>query len=129
MKIAICCRKGSFSDYWLAFCKEKEIPYKEVNAYQSDIMEQIEDCDTFMWHFSHLDYRDTVFAKQLLYSIEASGKRVFPNFKTVWHFDDKLGQKYLFESIKVPSVPSYAFFQKKRLYFGLIRLRFLKFLN
>lgn len=113
MKIAICCRKGSFSDYWLAFCKEKEIPYKEVNAYQSDIMEQIEDCDTFMWHFSHLDYRDTVFAKQLLYSIEASGKRVFPNFKTVWHFDDKLGQKYLFESIKVPSVPSYAFFSKK----------------
>lgn len=113
MKIAICCRKGSFSDYWLTYCKENGILYKEVNAYQSDIMEQIEDCDAFMWHFSHLDYRDAIFAKQLLYSIELSGKYVFPNFRTVWHFDDKLGQKYLFESIKVPSVPSYVFFEKQ----------------
>ena len=36
----------------------------------------------------------------------------FPNFKTVWHFDDKLGQKYLFESIKAPLVTSYAFLYK-----------------
>lgn len=48
-----------------------------MDAYQSDIMKQIEDCDAFMWHFSHLDYKDKVFAKQLLYSIEASGKPVF----------------------------------------------------
>ena len=113
MKIAICCRKGSFSDYWLTYCEENGISYKKVDAYQSDIMKQIEDCDAFMWHFSHLDYKDKVFAKQLLYSIEASGKPVFPNFKTVWHFDDKLGQKYLFESIKAPLVTSYAFYTKQ----------------
>lgn len=126
MKIAICCRKGSFSDYWLTYCKEKEIPYKEVDAYQSDIMEQIEDCDAFMWHFSHLDYRDMTFAKQLLYSIEASGKHVFPNFRTVWHFDDKLGQKYLFESIKTPSVPSYVFYTKQEALLWVNKITFPK---
>lgn len=60
MKIAICCRKGSFSDYWLTYCEENGISYKKVDAYQSDIMKQIEDCDAFMWHFSHLDYKDKV---------------------------------------------------------------------
>lgn len=126
MKIAICCRKGSFSDYWLEYCKEKKIPYKEVDVYQSDIMEQIEDCDAFMWHFSHLDYRDAIFAKQLLYSIEASGKRVFPNFKTVWHFDDKLGQKYLFESIKAALVPSYIFYTKQEALLWINKISFPK---
>ena len=112
MKIAIHNRKGSFSEGWLIYCKENNIPYKLVNAYDSDIISQIEDCDAFMWHFSHLDYRDILFAKQLLYSIELSGKKVFPNYKTVWHFDDKVGQKYLFESLNVPLVPSYSFYDK-----------------
>ena len=129
MKIAICCRKGSFSDYWLTYCEENGISYKKVDAYQSDIMKQIEDCDAFMWHFSHLDYKDKVFAKQLLYSIEASGKPVFPNFKTVWHFDDKLGQKYLFESIKAPLVTSYAFYTKQEALLWANKASFLKFLN
>lgn len=112
MKIAICARKGSFSDYWIAYCKENKIPYKIVDAYRNDIMEQLDDCYAFMWHFSHLDYRDALFAKQLLYSLEISGKKVFPDIKTVWHFDDKLGQKYLFESIGAPLVHTYAFYTK-----------------
>ena len=112
MKIAICDRKGSFSDYWIEYCKENDIPFKIVDVYRNDIMEQLNDCDAFMWHFSHLDYRDALFAKQLLYSVEIAGKKVFPNIKTVWHFDDKLGQKYLFESINAPLVPTYAFYTK-----------------
>lgn len=112
MKIAIHHREGSFSEGWLVYCKENNIPYKLVNAYDSDIISQIDDCDAFMWHFSHLDYRDILFAKQLLYSIELSGKKVFPNYKTVWHFDDKVGQKYLFEALNVPLVPSYSFYDK-----------------
>jgi len=112
MKIAICDRKGSFSDYWIEYCKENDIPFKIVDVYRNDIMEQLNDCDAFMWHFSHLDYRDALFAKQLLYSVEIAGKKVFPNIKTVWHFDDKLGQKYLFESINAPLVPTYAFYTR-----------------
>lgn len=112
MKIAIHNRKGSFSEGWISYCKRNNITYKIVNAYDTDILSQIKDCDAFMWHFSHLDYRDILFAKQLLYSIEISGKKVFPNYKTVWHFDDKVGQKYLFEALNIPLVPSYSFYDK-----------------
>lgn len=39
--------------------------------------------------------------------------RVFPNFKSNWHFDDKVGQKYLLEAVNAPLVKSYVFYNKK----------------
>ena len=38
--------------------------------------------------------------------------KVFPDFNTAWHFDDKLGQKYLFESLDIPHVQTYVFFNE-----------------
>lgn len=113
MKIAIHHRSGSFSDRWIEYCKQKEIDFKIVNAYDSNIVEQVNDCDAFMWHHSHGDYRDMLFAKQLVFSLETAGVRCFPNYHTTWHFDDKVGQKYLLEAIGAPLVPSYIFYTKK----------------
>lgn len=113
MKIAIHHSKISFSENWISYCEENNIPYKVVDCYDSDIIQQLSDCDALMWHHYHLSGKDTLFAKQLLYSIEMSGKVVFPDFRTDWHFDDKLGQKYLLESINAPLVPSYAFYSKE----------------
>lgn len=113
MKIAIHHREGSFSDRWIAYCQQDGIDYKIVNCYDSNIIEQLKDCDALMWHHSNYDYRDALFAKQLIYSVEAIGVRVFPNFNTTWHFDDKVGQKYLLESIDAPMVPSYVFYTKE----------------
>jgi glutathione synthase/RimK-type ligase-like ATP-grasp enzyme len=112
MKIAIHHTPGTFSDRWIAYCEKKGIDYKLVNCYSTDIIKQISDCDALMWHFSHENYKDALFAKQLLYSIELTGKKTFPNYKTCWHFDDKVGQKYLFEAIGARLVPSYVFYSK-----------------
>ncbi len=113
MRIAIHSHPGSFSDRWIEYCNYKGIDYKIVNAYDSNIVEQLKDCDGFMWHHSHSDYRDVLFAKQLIYSLETKGIRCFPDYHTTWHFDDKVGQKYLLESIMAPLVPSYVFYTKK----------------
>lgn len=113
MKIAIHHRPGSFSDRWIEYCKEKSIDYKIVNAYDSDIVNQVADCDAFMWHHVHYNYKDVLFARQLLYSLEEAGMRVFPDWRTCWHFDDKVGQKYLLEAAGLPIVPSYVFYTKK----------------
>lgn len=113
MKVAIHHHPGSFSDRWINYCKEKKIDYKLVNAYDSDIINQMSDCDAFMWHFSHYDYKASLFAKQLLYSLEMSGLKVFPDWRTSWHFDDKVGQKYLLESIGAPLVKSYVFYDEE----------------
>lgn len=113
MKIAIHHTTGSFSDRWIEYCKENNISYKIVNAYDNDIIKQVEDCDAFMWHHHHGNYKDVLFAKQLLYSLQMSGKKVFPDFNTGWHFDDKVGEKYMLEAIGAPLVPSYVFYSKK----------------
>lgn len=115
MKIAIHNGGGSFTSRWIKYCNTQGIDYKLVNAYDFDIMKQLDDCDAFMWHCSHINYKDALFAKQLLYSVEASGKKVFPNSQSVWHFDDKVGQKYLLEAIGAPLVSSYVFFLGKML--------------
>ena len=116
MKIAIADRKGSYSDYWIKYCEEHSIPYKAVNPYDTDIVEQVSDCDAFMWHHHHASFKDNLFAKQLLFSLEQAGKVVFPNFRTGWHFDDKLGQKYLFEALGVQAAKSWVFYDKKSAY-------------
>ena len=113
MKIAIHHRKGSFSERWVEYCQQHGIEYKLVNVYQPDIIEQVKGCNGFMWHHHHADYKDALFAKQLIYSLETAGIRCFPNAHTTWHFDDKVGQKYLLESVGAPLVPSYVFYTKK----------------
>ncbi len=112
MKIGIHHRNGSYSDGWIAYCEENNIPYKTVNAYNSNIVKDLADCDIFMWQHHHGNPKDVLFAKQLLYSLEQAGKIVYPDWKTNWHFDDKLGQKYLLEAIGAPLVPSYVFYEK-----------------
>lgn len=103
---------GTFADRWVEYCVDNHIDYKIVDVYESDIVNQLKDCDAFMWHFSHGDYRDMIFARPLLYSLQKTGVKVFPDFNTCWHFDDKVGQKYLLEAVDAPVVPSYAFYTK-----------------
>lgn len=113
MKIAIHHTPGSFSDRWINYCLKKGLDFKLVNCYETDIIQQLEDCDALMWHHDHMNYKDALFAKQLLYSVELAGKKTFPDHETCWHFDDKVGQKYLFEAVGVPLVPSYIFYTKE----------------
>ena len=112
-KIAIHKRESSYSDHWIEYCVKHNIEFKIVDCYKNDIVDQLHDCDALMWHYNQLIPEDILFAKQLLYSVESTGRYVFPNFNTMWHFDDKIGQKYLLESINTSLVPSYVFYSKK----------------
>jgi glutathione synthase/RimK-type ligase-like ATP-grasp enzyme len=113
MKIAIHKSSWGFSSIWINYCKTNQIPYKTVNCYESNIISQLEDCDILMWHHHHTDAKDVLFAKGLLFALEQAGKKVFPNFNTGWHFDDKVGQKYLLEAINAPMAEAWVFFEKK----------------
>lgn len=113
MKIAVHHRVGSFSERWIEYFKKNKVPFKIVNCYDNDIVNQLDDCDGLMWHHRHGVYKDVLSAKPILYSLEQAGIKVFPNFNTAWHFDDKLGQKYLLEAIKAPIIPTYVFYNKE----------------
>jgi glutathione synthase/RimK-type ligase-like ATP-grasp enzyme len=103
----------SFRPEWVDYCDKNGIPYKLVNAYDSNIIEQLQDCTAFMFHFHHTIPSDYIFAQQLLFSLEQTGLKVFPDFNTAWHFDDKLGQKYLLERIGAKMPKTEVFYDKE----------------
>jgi glutathione synthase/RimK-type ligase-like ATP-grasp enzyme len=112
--IAINKSNSGFHPNWKNYLLKQGIPFKEVNCYDNDLVEKLKGCTALMWHHSQNDPRDLNIAKQILFMAEHAGLVVFPNFNTNWHFDDKLGQKYLFELLSLPSVKSYAFYDKKK---------------
>ena len=97
-------RKGSFQYRWVNYCEENGIAYKLVDSFSNDIIEEVKDCSAFMWHFHQNDVKDILMARQLIYALQQSGKNVFPNFNTAWHFDAKVGQKYLLEALGIDLV-------------------------
>lgn len=112
MKIAIHKKNDDFSSKWIDYCQKNHIDYKTVDCYSNDIIAEMQDCDALMWHFNQSNPKDVLFAKQLIYALQTAGKKVFPDFNTAWHFDDKVGQKYLLEAVGAPLVPSYVFYDK-----------------
>jgi len=114
MKLAICHIENSFSERWIKYCQEHGIEYKLVDCYANDIIFQLENCQVLLWNWNDADYKAKKFAKQLIYSLEMIGKKVFPNKKTCWHYDDKVGQKYLLEAIGAPFIETFVFYDKQK---------------
>lgn len=109
-------RRSSFGAFWIEYCKKNNVSHIVLDAYLNNIVDLCRPADIVMMDHHQGDPRDVLFAKQLLYSLEQSGKIVFPNFRTGWHFDDKLGQKFLFEALGIPSAKSWVFYDKKSAY-------------
>lgn len=105
--------ENSYSHKWIEYCKKNEIKYKLVDCYSNNIIKDLKSCDALMWHWSHLDYKAQMFARGFIYALEAIEFPVFPNAISSIYFDDKMGQKYILESIDAPLVNSYLFYDKR----------------
>ena len=106
------CRTG-FTLRWIDYCRANEIPYKLVDCYANDIVRDLESCCALLWHYSQSEPRDILVAHKILSALEHSGFVIFPDFRTAWHFDDKIGQKYLFEALEIPTPNTYVFVQRE----------------
>lgn len=105
--------KVLFHFRWIDYCDKNNITYKLVDCYSSDIVKDLEGCSALLWHYHQAAPKDIVMAKSLLFALEQSGFKVFPDFNTAWHFDDKVGQKYLLEALKTNLVPTWTFYDAK----------------
>ena len=112
MKLAIHQSEAGFHPRWVAYCEQQGIPFTRVNCHASDIVEQLRDCDGLLWHHSQMNPRDLLVAKAILSALEHSGFRAFPDWRTGWHFDDKVAQKYLFEAVDAPFVPTWVVLER-----------------
>ncbi|NGX84738.1 hypothetical protein [Aequorivita sp. KMM 9714] len=113
MKIGIQSIPKGFATRWIKYCERSNIVYKLIDVYQNDVIDQLRDCDAFMWHYDHLSKKDYQLAKRLLTAVEHSGKVCFPSVFENWHYDDKIGQKYLLEAVGAPLISSYVFYDQE----------------
>jgi RimK-like ATP-grasp domain. len=91
---------------------DKGIPFRRVNCLATDVISQCEGLDGLLWHCSQNSPTELLVARQIIASLEKKGLVVFPNIDTCWHFDDKVAQKYLLESIGAPLIPTWVFTNK-----------------
>ena len=102
-----------WTDGWITHCQENAIPYEVVNCFQTDIVQRLKNYSALFWNFNPWRYEDLLFARHILKTAESMGLKVFPNEATRWHYDDKIAQKYILESIDAPLTPSYVFYDLK----------------
>ena len=113
IKIAIHHNEDSFSDRWIEFCSKNNIQYKIVNCLKKEIMDDLKDCHALMWHFNHIQIDQCIMAKKLIKDLELLGIPVFPNYASIHHYDNKIAQKSLLESINAPLIRTYIFFLRE----------------
>jgi glutathione synthase/RimK-type ligase-like ATP-grasp enzyme len=101
---------NSFSTRWIAYCNERGIRYSVVDCLDTNIITEIASADLLLWHWHHANPSEQLVARQVIVAAEAMGVLVFPSTPTCWHFDDKLGQKYLLEAVGAPLVPTQVFY-------------------
>lgn len=102
-------RTGSFSDRWIEVCRERNIPFRLVNCLRTDVVEQCAGLEAILWHWSLNDPRELLMARQLASALKQRQIVMFPDWETCWHYDDKIAQKYLLESIEAPLIPTWVF--------------------
>lgn len=111
-EVAIHHRPGSFSDRWIEYCEENSIPYRKIDGLDNHVLEVIKGVDAMLWHWVFHIPGDVLSAKAVLQAAELLKIKVYPNQATCWHYDNKIGQKYLLESIGAPLAPSFVFYDE-----------------
>lgn len=104
-------RTQSFSRAWTEALTAAGHDVRLVDAFGRGFFDSLQGCDGFMWWFAHLPLPRN-FAKRLLPAVEHGlGIPVFPSWRTIWHFDDKVAQQYLLEAAGIPVPETHIFWR------------------
>lgn len=116
MRIAIHRNEKMFKHFniWVSECisylDEHNIDYDIVNCYDPNIINILKDYDVLLWNIQNYVKADLMEARSIIYSAQKLGLKVFPDFNTSWHFDDKIAEMYLFEAVDAPIPKSWTFY-------------------
>lgn len=112
--IAIHSLENSFTKRWIEYCQANNVDFMNVNIYDTNIVKNLKENNVtvLLTNPPQFDYRTNLISSAILLSVEMAGIKVFPDFKTYWHFDDKIAQKYVFESLDIPTASMHVFYDK-----------------
>jgi glutathione synthase/RimK-type ligase-like ATP-grasp enzyme len=99
-----------WTDGWIQYCEKNEIPFELVDGYRYNIIEKLREFDILVWHPQNFVLSDMLEARSILSSAQKLGLKVFPDYNTSWHFDDKIAETYLLQSVNAPLPKSWMFY-------------------
>ncbi|KGO84289.1 hypothetical protein Q763_00660 [Flavobacterium beibuense F44-8] len=116
MKVGVHYTKGGFTERWVDYCINNQLEYVFVDCYETNIINVIkqQNITHLMWHLNHESHKDIEYGLMIMNAIDLLGVKTFPNYQSRWHFDNKVVQKYLLESISAPITKSYVFYNKQK---------------
>lgn len=102
---------GSWSDRWLSTCAQRGVPVLKVDLFAPDAMARVRGSGAraILFDLPWVNGQSIQTARHLVRALELMGLQVFPNDAVYWHYEDKLAQHCLFESLQIPSCPTWAF--------------------
>ena len=118
MKIAIHQNKNiydhpaTWDTEWIKYCDNNSIKYEVIDCFRSDIIDKLKEFDCLVWHYQNYVLQEMMFARSILSIAQNIGLKVFPDFNTSWHYDDKISETLLLKSCNSP-VPDFWFFSEK----------------
>lgn len=90
----------------LTVAREREafFEFEVVNLDRHDWITQLAQFDAVLWKSSAMGIRAAARWKEKIYFTETYlQKLVFPSFRTIWHFESKIAQSFVFEREGVPT--------------------------
>jgi len=87
------------------------LQYEIINLDRHDWIDLIEPFDIIIWKPFCLSVEPTSYFKEKIYFIENYlNKIVIPNFTSIWHYDSKIAQSYLFKIFNINSPSTFVSF-------------------
>lgn len=105
--------RDSFSSRWISYCESRKLSFILVDCYDNKILEKLRGVSVLLWHAYLRDNGSSLFATNLIRAIEKRGIKCFPNLDTYITYDNKIAQKYLFESLNIPHISTDIFYDKQ----------------
>lgn len=102
----------SMLDVYKQILTHNNIDYIELDVNNPLFWRDIQRIDLFLAKIAQTD-DDIALAEQIIPVLNVFSKvRCFPNYPTVWHYDDKVKQYYLLKHMGFPVIDSYIFWDK-----------------
>ena len=106
-------RTQSFSRRWQELAAEAGYEAQLVDVHEKHFFDQLAGADGFMWWFAHLPYPRKLGMRIISAIQHARGTPTFPNWETIWHFDDKVSQSYLLQAAELPMARTWIFWDSR----------------
>ncbi|MDD4219272.1 MAG: hypothetical protein PHR10_03715 [Sphaerochaetaceae bacterium] len=101
-------------DVYKQILDHNDIPYIDLDINDPGFWNDVKRIDVFMAKIAQTD-DDLALAAQIIPVINKFlGVRCFPDYNTVWHYDDKVKQYYLLHSMGYPVIESYIFWDRAK---------------